>query len=219
MRDFLILPTILETEIKRVQDKLDLVRGITERVQIDIVDEKFASKRTIRVEELEGIRTEVGLEIQLMVDNPARYLNRCDVVGASRIYGHVEQMLSQAEFVDQAVSGGVEVGLAMDIHTPVEAITEMLPHLDGVLLVSVEVGAAGQKFDRGVLKKIEELREKQFEGDICVDGGLDSEEIGECLERGANQFAVNTALWNPFGKLRASAKDIRAKLEELRALG
>lgn len=208
---FEIIPAILVQEKEELQKQLTLVRGLVERVQIDIIDGVFAANKTVSVENLMQVETEALLEIQLMVQEPIRYLNRCDVVGVTRVYGHVEQMADQEEFVEMAGDLGMQVGLALDLHTPIVAIDKLLPYLDGVLLMAVEVAFQGQEFDEGVLEKIEELRAQEYEGDICIDGGLDGDEIRVCLERGANHFAVGSALWK--------AKDIKQKLEELKGIG
>ncbi len=213
-----IIPTIMTDDVGEAREKLRMVGGLVERAQIDIIDGKFAKNRTISVDALNQINTGLIMDVQLMVDDPIGYLSRCDGVGVERVYGHVEQMRSQSDFVDQAVSIGLQVGLGLDIHTPIVAIQDMLPYLDAVLLMAVEVGFSGEEFNNRVLKKIEELRSSDFEGDICIDGGLDTEEIALCVEQGANHFAVNSALWEPFGKLRPSAKDIAKKLEELQRI-
>ena len=191
----LIIPAIQVDKFKDLQDKLNKARGVAERVQIDVVGEEFADSKTIGVEELARANTSLIMEIQLMVKEPIRYLNRCDVVGIERVYGHVEQMSDQEEFVESASDMGMQVGLGLDIHTPVMAIEKVLPYLDGALLMSVEVGFSGQGFDEGVFDKIAELRERDFKGDICVDGGLNRENIEACREKGANHFAVNSTLW------------------------
>lgn len=208
MGDLQIIPTIMVETVAEMQRKLELVKDKVKRVQIDIVEEIFADNKTITVAALERVNTGLIMDVQLMVQNPVIYVNQCDQVGVERIYGHVEQMPDQGEFVDKATDLGIQVGLGLDIHTPIVSIEKMLPFLDAVLLMAVEVGFSRQVFDEKVLKKIDELRAHQFDGDICIDGGLDKEEIKLCREHGANHFAVNSALWK--------SKDISDKLEELR---
>ena len=205
-----IIPAIQVRTFEELQKKLDGVKDLVNRVQIDIVGEKFADNKSIVVEEVDRANTSLVLDIQLMVNNPIGYLNRCDVVGIERVYGQVEQMPDQDEFVSQAGDLGMQVGLALDIHTPIEAIAKTLPYLDGVLLMSVEVGFFGQTFEEGVLDKIEDLRVRKFEGDICIDGGLNSETIRLCRDRGANHFAVGSYLW--------SAKNLAKRLEALKRI-
>lgn len=208
---FEIIPAILVAEKEELQRQLTLVRGLVERVQIDILDGVFADNKTVSVEVLQQAHTELLIDVHLMVDNPLGYLNRCDALGVTRVYAQVEQMKDQEEFVESAGDLGMQVGLALDLQTPVVAIDKLLGHLDGVLLMAVAAGFQGQEFDEGVLEKIEELRGEGFEGDICIDGGLDEDTIRICLEKGANHFAVGSELWK--------AKDIKQKLEELKGIG
>lgn len=206
-----IIPAIQVKTFKKLQQRLDQVRGKVSRVQIDIVDSKFESNPSVAIEELAGANTSLVMDVQLMVQEPVRYLNRCDMIGMSRVYGQVEQMGDQEEFVESTTDLGMQVGLALDIHTPVASIEKMLPYIDGVLLMSVEVGYSGQDFDESVLGKIAELREREFAGDICIDGGLDREAIILCKEKGANHFAVGSTLWNSknIGKTIEDLKEIK----------
>ena len=207
MTDLQIIPAILTGDVVVAKQQAQLIEGLVARVQIDIIDGVFAKNKTIRVEDIDRLATSAIIDAHLMVKNPASFLNRCDGVGVGRVYAQVEMMKSQAEFVDQASSLGMGVGLALGLYTPVSAITDMLPHLDGVLLMSVQAGFQGQSFSELVFKKIHELRDGFF-GDICVDGGLDTGAIALCRDEGANHFGVGSAIWK--------AKDIKEKLKELR---
>lgn len=210
MNNFQIVPAILTSDVEVAKQQAKLVEGKVERMQVDIIDGVFADNKTIRVEDISQVHTSALVDVHLMVKNPASFLHRCDGVGVDRVYAQVEMMKSQEQFVDQASSLGMGIGLALDLYTPVSAITDMLPLLDGVLLMSVQAGFQGQSFSERVLTKIQELRE-QFEGDICIDGSMNVDTIPLCLKQGANQFAVGSALWK--------AKDIAQKLEELQGIG
>jgi len=172
-----IIPAVQVATVEDLKKRLSEVEGLVERVQIDIVGKEFANNEGIKVEDLIEVGVGVALDVQLMVKEPIKYLNRCDVVGVERVYGHIEQMSDMQEFVSQTTDMGMEVGLALDIHTPVKAIKEVLLYLDGVLLMSVEAGFSGQGFMAEVLDKIEEVRGWEFKGDICVDGGLDKKGV------------------------------------------
>lgn len=207
MSDIRIIPAILTSDRLDLLEKLRRVDGVASRVQVDLIGKAFSSEVTVGVEALEEIEIGVALDVQLMVREPARLLNRCDMVGTDRVYGHVEYMQDQQDFIEHAFGIGMQVGLGLDLETAVGVIEKSLAQLDSVLLMAVPAGKSGQKFDMKVLKKINELRELMPEISICIDGGVNPKTIGACVEAGANEFAVNSFLWE--------SKDIKVAIGEL----
>lgn len=176
-----IIPAILARNMGEFEEKFNLVLGKVERVQVDIVDGVFAEARTVGPEELGDLDTVVEFDMHLMVEEPVRWIDRCVTGGASRIFGQVEKMSDFVNFVAEAQVAGLGVGLALDIETPVEIISEVIYDLDGVLLMAVKAGASGQEFDDRVLAKIEKIREMRDDVTIVIDGGLNEERIKDCV--------------------------------------
>lgn len=204
-----IIPAVLEESIERVEEKLDMVKGLATRVGVDVVDGVYADNLTIGVEELAQIDLEGFLvDVQLIVEYPIDYVDECGRVGVTRVFGHVERMGSQIDFVERAIEVGVKPGLALDLHTPVSAIEkEVWAKLDGVLLMSVKAGFSGQTFNPGIVAKIKQVKHLGFTGDVQMDGGMNPETIERCYQVGANQFAITHYLWG--------SKDVQATLESL----
>ena len=177
-----IVPAILEKDITAFEEKLKKVWGITKRVQMDIIDGKFAPIETVMPEILLNIDTIVDFEGQLMVDKPEEWVDRCAAAGMTALYGHVEKMEDRAKFIADTEAAGMKAGLAFDIDTPLDGLEEMINNIDGVLLMSVKAGSQGvQKFDERVLAKIKKVREMSEFVNIVVDGGLNVENIKKCL--------------------------------------
>jgi ribulose-phosphate 3-epimerase len=222
-----IVPAILEKDVTAFEEKLKKVWGITKRVQMDIIDGKFAPVETVIPEILLNIDTFVDFEGQLMVDKPEEWIERCAAAGMTALYGHVERMADRAKFVADTEVAGMKAGLAFDIDTPLDGLEEMINNLDGVLLMSVKAGSQGiQKFDERVLSKIKKVREMSEFVKIVVDGGLNIENIKKCLvaewaqeiaEDEFNksflgmEFAVGSDLLN--------ADNVEEELKELESLG
>jgi len=221
------VPAILEKDITAFEEKLKRVWGITKRVQMDIIDGKFAPTETVTPEILLNIDTIVDFEGQLMVDKPEEWVDRCAAAGMTSLYGHVEKMEDRARFVADTEAAGMKAGLAFDIDTPLDGLEEMINNLDGVLLMSVKAGTQGvQKFDERVLAKIKKVREMSEFINIVVDGGLTVENIKRCLAAEWSQeiaedefnksflgmeFAVGSDLFN--------AENIEEELRRLENLG
>lgn len=205
-----IIPAILTNNPEELREKISRVEGLARlaesdsrrmrRVQIDIVDGIFAKNKTVGLEVLEGMETALLLDVQLMVKEPMDWVERCTSILADRVIGHVETMGSQEEFVAKVAGSGAKVGLGLDLDTPIEAIEEnLLTSLDVVLVMSVKAGFGGQEFEPRILEKIEKLK-KLKEGDpnpfsICVDGGVNMDNIKQIIEAGADEVAVGSSLF------------------------
>lgn len=195
-----IVPTILTSDINEFTKKINLVSNAVPRVQIDIVDGKFAPKKTI---DLEGMRdlADMGnlrLDLHLMVDKPEDWINRAIELLPDRIIGQIEMMTDPKEFIDRVVKGGAETGLALDLETPVGSLSDEYYHMvDLILILSVKAGWGGQEFDQRTLRKIEEI--KKIVGDLVkvgVDGGLTETNIKLCKDKGADIFYVGGSFWS-----------------------
>jgi len=207
-----IVPAILEESIEEVQKKVDKLKGISEVVGIDIIDGVYADNLTVQAEDLRDVDFgELRVEVQLMTEYPSDLLGALHTADVVRVFGQVERMGRQEVFVEIAEDMEMEVGLALDLFTPVEAIERQLwGRLDGILLMSVKAGFSGQEFDERVLGKIEELRREGFAGAIQIDGGMKPETIRRCVKAGADEFSVTSYLWQA-----KNLEEAIAKLEDL----
>lgn len=177
-----IIPAILAKDLKEWEEKFDMVKGLAERVQLDVVDGVFDENKTIFPQDLVGLEMGgVKIDVQLMVDEPIEWLEQCSAISADRVFGHVEKMEDEVLFVAEAQVKEFGVGLALDLDTPVSRIASVIDDLDAVLLMSVKAGETGQEFVDKVLPKIEEVRKLRKDIVICVDGGLDVGEIKQCI--------------------------------------
>lgn len=196
-----IIPAILTDDTEELEHKIrQVARGEVKRVQIDIVDGIFADNRTVGLEAVAPIETELLLDVQLMVKEPVDWVERCIQAMADRIIGQVEMMASQSEFVGRVTEFGHQVGLALDIDTPVSAMDPtILNNLDVVLVMSVKAGFGGQEFRKSALEKIRQLDEIRVRDDtpfrICVDGGVRPEHIAQLRQAGVDEVAVGSWLF------------------------
>lgn len=192
-----------------IEKKIESVRSFAKTIHIDICDGKFAANTTFAdpepfkkfTKELpSGLRGQMvgekGLvfEVHLMVEDPIKYLKAWADAGFHRFIGHIEKMPDQEEFVAQAQLLG-EVGLALDKQTPLDAIKVNLEDLDALLVMDIQAGFSGQKFEEKLLDKVKEARAKHEYLSIEVDGGINDETIEIAAAAGANRFVATSFLF------------------------
>lgn len=194
-----IVPTILTSDFEEFSRKINLLKGVVPRVQIDFIDGKFAENRTLDLGMIRdmGEIGEMKIDLHLMVKEPIDWISRGLEILPDRIIGQVEMMSRPEDFISQVAASGVETGIALDLETPISAISEEIYHsVDLILILAVKAGLGGQEFDKRVLKKIKEVREMVGElGEIGVDGGLDEESIKLSKKAGANIFYIGSSFW------------------------
>lgn len=195
-----IIPAILTNDPEELEDKIKRVEGLARRVQVDIIDGVFANNRTVALESLEEIETEALFDVHLMVHEPDSWVERAVRALADRIIGQVEMMSDQFHFIGHVQETGSKVGLGLDLSTPVSAIDPaILNNLDVVLVMSVKAGFGGQEFNKSALEKIKALDEIRSRDNtpfrICVDGGINLNNIAEVRRAGADEVAIGQSLF------------------------
>lgn len=188
-----IIPGILEHDWTEIEKKIEVAKNFTDTIHIDLIDGKFVQNSTFLDPRPFEKYKDLNLELHLMVEEPIIYLKPFAKVGFKRFLGHIEKMSNQAEFVAEGQLLG-EVGLAVDLATPVSAIKVNLDDLDVVLLMSVKAGFSGQQFDNSVLGKIKELKEKS-KIPVEIDGGVNENSIRFLKETGVERFIATNAIF------------------------
>lgn len=192
-----IIPAILTDTLEDFEEKVVLVEDVVDIIQIDYVDGYFAQELTCCDAKLiREAEIEVPLEAHLMVESPIKQVKAWYRAGAERIVGHIEEMDDQLQFVETVSNLGLEVGLALNLETPLSDLEEeLIEGLDLVLLMGHKIGVQGSKFQRKALEKISELRRQYPNLNIEVDGGVNFDTIQEVKQAGANLFAVGSAIF------------------------
>ena len=184
-----IIPAILTNSAYEARVWLDKIKaeGKFKRVQIDFIDGEYNNNISIMPEEID-LTPYLGMEFDahLMVvqSNLNNYVHQAKRVGFDRIIAQMESVSDPEKFA----------GLALDIHSPLEAIEKYLPKLEVVVVMSIEPGFGGQVLSDKVIEKIESLSKirqlKNYKYKICVDGGVEKELLEELEKAGADEVAV-----------------------------
>ena len=164
-------------------------------IHIDIIDGKFSPNTTfLDSAPFKKYSDQVFFEIQMMVEDPLRYIKQYAKAGFKRFIAQVEKMPSQKEFIDYAKEYG-EAGLAIDLKTSLDEIKVDFNYPDCFLLMSVKAGFSGQTFSPEVLEKFKTLREKT-DKPIGIDGGVNETTIKELKKLGVNRCVVTSGLFS-----------------------
>ncbi len=191
-----IIPAILSKNLNEVKKKINLVKELTDWVQIDVCDNKFVPSLTIEVKELKGLNKEINLEIHLMTKNPTDLFNDCKNIGAKRVIVHIEAVDDIEYVLHKASQYDFEFGIAINPKTPVSLIQSFINKIDLVLLLSVEPGFSGQKFLINVLNKVKEIKTLNSEVKIAIDGGVNHDSIQDANKAGVNIFVIGSTLFD-----------------------
>jgi len=195
-----IIPAILTNNTQELVDLVKQSEGKVQRVQIDIIDGAFVDNKTVLPEALNSIETDLKVDFHLMVKEPINWVEKCFRAGADRIIGQVEMMGSQSEFTKKVQSLGCQVGLAIDLNTPVKDFDPVvLTNLDVVLVMSVLAGHGGQEFDERAIDKIKWLDKVRTRDKtpfrICDDGGISFEVSSKVHYTGADEVVIGRKLF------------------------
>ncbi|MGB5822798.1 MAG: ribulose-phosphate 3-epimerase, partial [Proteocatella sp.] len=151
-------------------------------------------------------------DCHLMIDEPARYIKEFADAGADIITIHQESTNHLHRAIMAVKECGCKVGVSLNPATPINVLEYILEDIDMVLIMSVNPGFGGQSFIRSSLDKIRDLKnmiiEKRLNVEIQVDGGINSNNIGDVVEAGADILVAGSAIF--------SKSDIKNAVNELR---
>lgn len=184
-----IIPAILTSDPLEMDKLLREIKntGKYERVQIDFVDGEYAATKTFKPMEVDIIPyMPLKFDAHLMVteNNITEWSIMAEKFGFDRIIAQMESISHPEDFS----------GLALDVHSPVEAIKKYLKNLEIVVVMSVEPGLGGQEFVDEAIGKIGQIRQMReigrYDFKICVDGGIEPEHLPILKKLGVDEVAV-----------------------------
>jgi ribulose-phosphate 3-epimerase len=212
-----IAPSILASNFARLGDEVRIVEQAgAEVIHVDVMDGHFVPNISIGIPVVESLRkaTRLPLDVHLMIERPEEYIERFVRAGATRVLVHEEATVHLDRALAMIREHGAEAGAVINPATPVVMLSDVLDKVDTVLVMSVNPGFGGQKFIRGAFEKIRQLNQLRTRYNanfrIEVDGGVDSGNIAELAQAGANTFVAGSSIFH--------ASDPAAATRQLRKL-
>ncbi len=208
-----VLPALLLCDfgqLAREVDRLEQAGAVA--LHLDVMDGRFVPQLTYGPVVVEAVRraAKVPIEVHLMIEEPERTIADYAALGADIITVHVEALADPRETLRAIAALGPRAHLAFSPETPVERIEPFLDACDGVLVMSVEPGYGGQRFNPVAVEKLSRLaeRRRQTGGSfrLGVDGGISTETIAAVAAAGAELIVAGSGVIRSRDYARAIAE-------------
>ncbi len=211
-------PSILSADFGRLGEQIREAEAAgAEWIHVDVMDGHFVPNITIGPLIAEAARraTDLPLDTHLMIEKPERYLEAFARAGVNLLTVHVETCPHLHRTLQQIRELGVRPGVALNPATPVEAISEALPFVDMVLVMSVNPGFGGQSFIPQSLNRIRRVREMLDERgltqvELQVDGGITVDTAPAVAAAGATVLVAGSAVYNSRNTVRENLRALRS---------
>ena len=199
---FEIAPSILSADFARLADEIKAVEdGGAKVLHVDVMDGHFVPNITIGLPVVRSLRkvTSLTIDCHLMIERPGEYAEQFVDAGADMVSVHVEADPHLHRTLASIRKAGGLAGIAINPVTPLGALEEALPYADFVLVMSVNPGFGGQSYIPTVTEKVRRLRQmittRGLDTRIEIDGGIDSENVAEVVEAGAEILVAGSAVY------------------------
>ena len=194
-----VAPSILAADMLNMERDVQLmVDAGADWLHVDIMDAHFVpnlSYSPALVAALHKRFPDLPMDVHLMMDNPEKYLDVFCDAGAAVLTIHAEIPGDTADMLQKIRERGVLAGISVKPGTPVEAIRHLLPLADMVLVMTVEPGFGGQKFNAGMYSKLDELRQMGYTGILEADGGVSMDNAATLRAHGLDVAVMGTAMF------------------------
>ncbi len=207
-----IAPSILAADFANLQREVEMLNAsAADFIHVDIMDGVFVPNISFGIPVTEAIHRHATkpLDVHLMIVNPELYLEDFVKAGASIVTVHVEACTHLHRTLQEIKRLGASAGVALNPHTPIEQLTEVLEEVDLVCVMSVNPGFGGQKFIEHTYAKVANLKnlilKKGCKTKIEVDGGVSEKNSKRLAEAGADILVAGSFVFNASDPIAAIA--------------
>lgn len=219
MKNTLIAPSILAADFANLQRDIEMINNSqADWFHIDIMDGVFVPNISFGMPVLEAItkHAKKTIDVHLMIVDPDRYIKTFAQLGSNILTVHYEACTHLHRTLQAIKAEGMKAGVALNPHTNVDLLEDVINDIDMVCLMSVNPGFGGQSFIENTYSKIERLKEliirKKANTIIEIDGGVTDKNAKQLVQAGADVLVAGSYVFkaeNPI-KTIASLKKITA---------
>ena len=220
----LIAPSILSADFANLQRDIEMINGSeADWFHVDVMDGVFVPNISFGFPVITAAKkyAQKPFDVHLMIVDPDKYVAEFAKVGADIITVHYEACTHLHRTIQLIKAVGCKAGVALNPHTPVSLLKDVLHDIDLALVMSVNPGFGGQQFIPQTLNKVRELKQMALTANpnlyIEVDGGVGIHNIGSLIEAGANAFVAGNAIFaapNP-AQMIADLKNVQANTQHI----
>jgi len=199
----IVAPSILAADFGNLAKDIEMVNNSqAEWFHLDVMDGVFVPNISYGMPIIEKINslTDKVLDVHLMIVDPDRYISTFKQVGADILTVHYEACTHLHRTLQAIKAEGMKAGVALNPHTPVSVLEDVINDLDLVLIMSVNPGFGGQKFIENTYNKVSKLKQMITEANanviIEIDGGVGVQNASKLVEAGADALVAGSAVFN-----------------------
>jgi len=198
----IISPSLLAADFANLGSEIEKINNsAADWIHLDIMDGVFVPNISYGFPIIKYVKkyAKKPLDAHLMIVNPDKYIEKFAEAGVEYLTVHYEACTHLHRTLQKIRSFGMKAGVALNPHTPVNLLSEIVSELDLVLIMSVNPGFSGQKFIENSYAKIaqtkELLQQKNSNAIIEVDGGIDLNNAPKLYELGANALVAGNTIF------------------------
>lgn len=200
--DHLISPSLLAADFSNLESEIKMInRSEADWLHLDIMDGVFVPNISFGFPVIKAVKKVAAkpLDVHLMITDPDRYLTRFSEAGANNLTVQYEACTHLNRTVTEIHNLEMKAGVALNPHTPVALLKNILPYIDMVLIMTVNPGFGGQLFIKESYNKISELRQmidsSGYNILIEVDGGINTTNASKLIESGVNVLVAGNSIF------------------------
>ncbi|MEM9849992.1 MAG: ribulose-phosphate 3-epimerase [Bacteroidota bacterium] len=198
----LVAPSLLAADWRKLSEAVEMVnQSEADWFHLDVMDGHFVPNISFGMFLIEQIKSiaQKPLDVHLMIEQPERYIEQFRAAGADIITVHYEACKHLHSTIMQIKATGVKAGVAVNPHTSVSLLEDVLEITDLALVMSVNPGFGGQKFIYQTLPKVKQLKDmitiKNTGTLIEVDGGVGLQNAEKCLQAGVDVLVAGSSIF------------------------